>query len=47
LLYTPYLKSKNILAVPFGGQYIRFVTHLDISDEHLNALIEKLRKVEF
>ena len=27
------LKSKGILAAPFGGNTIRFVTHLDITKE--------------
>lgn len=32
------LKQKNVLAVSTGGGWIRFVTHLDISEENINEL---------
>jgi threonine aldolase len=32
------LKAKGVLAVGFGGQLVRFVTHLDFSEEMLNPL---------
>lgn len=41
--YLEYLKSKGVLAVPFGGQAVRFVTHLDISDAHLDQALEAIR----
>lgn len=37
------LKNIDILAVPFGGQFIRFVTHLDFDDAQMGALINKLK----
>jgi threonine aldolase len=41
--YVPKLTQKGIMCAPFGPQYIRFVTHLDVGDEHL-AQFEKLIK---
>ena len=35
-------KTFDILAVPFGSQEIRFVTHLDFGDDQLDAFIQKL-----
>jgi threonine aldolase len=32
------LKQQNVLAVSTGGGWIRFVTHLDISEENINEL---------
>ncbi|MEM9886552.1 MAG: GntG family PLP-dependent aldolase [Bacteroidota bacterium] len=40
------LKAKNILAVAFGVQTIRFVTHLDFTNEMMNRLIEVLKKLD-
>ena len=39
------LKSKGILAVPFGPNQIRFVTHLDFTDELLNETIIAIREL--
>lgn len=39
------LLEKDILAVPFGGQYIRFVTHLDFDDAQMEALINRLKEL--
>jgi len=39
------MAAKNIKISSFGKQTIRFVTHLDFSDEMLDATIEALRKV--
>ncbi|MBM3456004.1 MAG: threonine aldolase [Bacteroidetes bacterium] len=39
------LKDHNILCLPFGPKMIRFVTHLDISPENVDFLLEKLRKI--
>ncbi|ATH07056.1 threonine aldolase [Halobacteriovorax marinus] len=36
--FLEYLKSKNILAVHFGGQAIRFVTHLDLEGDILSEI---------
>jgi threonine aldolase len=33
--YLEWLKSQGVLAVSFGGQWVRFVTHLDVTDDHL------------
>lgn len=40
------LKSKGILASPFGPTRIRFVSHLDITDTHMVYLIETLSDFE-
>ncbi len=34
------LKEKGVLAVPFGGNQIRFVTHLDFTDEMLEKMVD-------
>jgi threonine aldolase len=39
------LKEKNILAVGFGPQTIRFVTHLDFTSEMLDNLLRILKSV--
>lgn len=36
--FLNYLKSKDVLAVHFGGQAIRFVTHLDLPKNTLSKL---------
>ncbi len=41
--YVPKLTQKGIMCAPFGPQYIRFVTHLNVGDDHL-AQFEKLIK---
>ncbi len=38
------LAEKEMLVVPFGKQYIRMVTHLDINDDHLEEACSLLRK---
>ena len=38
--YLNYLQDKGIWAVPFGGQYIRFVTHLDVTDDMVDQIID-------
>lgn len=40
------LAEKEMLVVPFGKQYIRMVTHLDINDDHLKEACSLLRKME-
>jgi threonine aldolase len=39
-----YLKENNILAAAFGKDKIRFVTHLDFTDDMLEKLLEVLDK---
>ncbi|WNB17729.1 threonine aldolase family protein [Marivirga arenosa] len=39
------LKNHGILAVPFGKHDVRFVTHLDFSDDMLDELIKKLKQI--
>ncbi|NCA86276.1 MAG: threonine aldolase [Clostridia bacterium] len=40
------LSEKDMLVVPFGKQYIRMVTHLDINDDHLEEACSILQKME-
>lgn len=39
------LKDKNILAVGFGPGTIRFVTHLDFTDEMLDTVLKELKSI--
>ncbi|MCC5931094.1 MAG: threonine aldolase [Cyclobacteriaceae bacterium] len=39
------LKEKEILAVPFGEEEIRMVTHLDFSESMLDRLLKVLRSI--
>lgn len=39
------LKEKGVLAVPFGGNQIRFVTHLDFTDEMLEQTVQIIKGV--
>ena len=43
-IFLEYLKSNGILAVHFGEQAIRFVTHLDIREEFLEEIRRVLSK---
>ena len=36
--YLNYLKNNGVLAVPFGKNTIRFVTHLDVSQSDINTV---------
>ena len=36
------LKAKGVLAVPFGPQTVRFVTHLDVTEAMIDRTIEIL-----
>ena len=40
--YVTYLKERGILAVSFGPQLVRFVTHLDLTDEHIDQFGQAL-----
>ncbi len=37
------LKEKGVLAVPFGGNQIRFVTHLDFTEQMLEQTVEIIK----
>lgn len=37
------LKEQNVLAMAFGPGMVRFVTHLDISDAHMDQTLEVLK----
>lgn len=39
------LKKKGILAVPFGKGQVRFVTHLDLNDNHLDLVEQGIKKI--
>lgn len=39
------LKEKQVLAMPFGGQSIRMVTHLDLSNKDLDQVINALKSL--
>jgi threonine aldolase len=41
------LEEHGVKAVPFGAQEVRFVTHLDFTDEMLDRTIEVLKKIFF
>lgn len=40
------LQKENILAVTFGPQTVRFVTHLDFTEEMLDKTVEVLKSIE-
>ena len=40
--YVAQLKERGILAVTFGPQLVRFVTHLDLTDEHIDQFGQAL-----
>lgn len=39
------LRREGILALPFGGRYVRMVTHLDVTDEDMERLDRSLPRV--
>jgi threonine aldolase len=41
------LSTYHVKAVPFGAQEVRFVTHLDFTEEMLVHTIEVLKKITF
>ncbi|MDN5200951.1 GntG family PLP-dependent aldolase [Fulvivirgaceae bacterium BMA10] len=45
--YLAELDKKNIKAVPFGPNEIRFVTHLDFDDDMLSETVKSLRQITF
>ena len=40
------LNSMGILAAPFGAKHIRFVAHLDVTEEHMDHLLNSLKNLE-
>jgi threonine aldolase len=40
------LNEKEILCAPFGKHFVRFVTHLDFTDNHLNQFEERMKNLE-
>ncbi|MGD1894372.1 MAG: threonine aldolase family protein [Cyclobacteriaceae bacterium] len=40
------LEGKGVKAVAFGKQDVRFVTHLDFTDEQLNRVVDVLKKLD-
>ena len=42
--FLNYLSNNNIKALPFGKQVVRFVTHLDFTDDMLQTLLLVLKK---
>lgn len=43
--YVAKLAEHNVHAFAFGPQLIRFVTHLDFTDDHMNQLLDILKKL--
>jgi len=41
--FIEYMKSNGVMVVQFGPQTIRMVTHLDISEEDVNAVVNLVR----
>ena len=46
-LFLEKLAENGVLAFPFGFDSVRFVTHLDFNDEHLNHLEQALKTIQF
>ncbi|MEP1097616.1 MAG: GntG family PLP-dependent aldolase [Cyclobacteriaceae bacterium] len=40
------LKKKDVHAVPFGKNLVRFVTHLDFTENHLDEFTRKVNSIE-
>ncbi len=45
--YLSQLEEAGILAVSFGPNLVRFVTHLDFSDDHLMEFEQRLKKISW
>jgi threonine aldolase len=39
------MREQNIGCVVFGKHLVRFVTHLNFTDEHLTAFEKNIRKI--
>ena len=44
--YLAYLKTKGVLASPFGAQTVRFVTHLDFTEDMMAPVIDAINAFE-
>ncbi|RIV23907.1 aminotransferase class I/II-fold pyridoxal phosphate-dependent enzyme [Fibrisoma montanum] len=44
--YVAQLAEKGIRAVPFGKHLVRFVTHLDLTDEHMEEFERRLQRTD-
>ena len=40
------LRERNVWAVGFGGNGVRFVTHLDVDDAGIDLALDALRSIE-
>ncbi len=39
------LKQRGVLAIPFGKQQVRMVTHLGVTDKEIDQVIEVMRSL--
>lgn len=39
------LNSRNVKAVPFGSDLVRFVTHLDVNDDNISYALETMNNI--
>jgi threonine aldolase len=46
LAFLDALKASGILAVPFGGQLVRFVAHLDVDEACLSQIEHSLASIQ-
>jgi threonine aldolase len=44
--FIQHLEKGNVKAAPFGGNSVRFVTHLDFTEEMLQQVISLLQNFE-
>lgn len=44
--FTEYLKSKNIFAIPIAADQVRFVTHLDITEEMVLEIVKVINEMQ-
>jgi threonine aldolase len=43
-LLIDYLENKGILSIPFGDGMIRLVTHIDLTEDHINYTCDVIKK---
>lgn len=46
-IFIEKLAKNDVLAFPFGVDSVRFVTHLDLNEEHLKHLEQALKSIQF
>ncbi len=44
VVFLEKMKSEGVLAAPFGPSTVRFVTHLDVTEEMVGRVVEVLEK---